>query len=341
MTQFENQPKSSDEIDLGALFEKIGNFFKDIGFGLIRFIAILRNIPFDNKFLFVLLVIIGGGIGFSYSSFLKKKFYESSMILSSEYLNKRIVDNAVDKLNLLAAEQSPKGLANALHISDSLAMTIARFEATPFVAEKELIEIEVLKEQLKNAQLNSKNQDVIDQVIKRIEIENQHAFEFKVRTYNSTTIKPLQDALVNYFKTNEYVKKRVQITHDNLVAKKEKLLKESFKMDSLKKVIYSNYKSMAEQSRQGSNNVILSDKSVTNPIEIYTQDLTLYDQRQLIERNIFLQPDFEVVDGFTEFSEPASAGKSKIILTGMFIGFLFGYAVVALRRFDKYLSEVK
>src|SRR5260221_8787911 len=92
----------TDEIDIGQIFAKIGDFFKSIGFGLIRFLALLRNTPLQSKGLFITLVIIGGIIGFSYSSFLKKKFYDSSMILSSEYLNKRIVDNAIDKLNLLA-----------------------------------------------------------------------------------------------------------------------------------------------------------------------------------------------------------------------------------------------
>lgn len=242
----ENQ-QQSDEIDLGQIFAKIGSFFNSIGLGLIRLLVLLRRTPLQNKTLFIVLVLAGAVWGYLSSSFLKKKFYDSTMILSSEYLNKRIVDNSINKLNLLAAEASPSGLASVLHISDSLAANIVKFEAKPFVAERELIEIEVLKEQLKSAQI--KNQVVIDQIIKRIEIENQHAFEFTVRTFSPTVVKPLQDALVNYFKNNDYTKKRIQITHENLIAKKDKLKRESLKLDSLKKVIFSNYKTMAEQSR--------------------------------------------------------------------------------------------
>lgn len=337
----ENQQRPSEEIDLTSLFARIGDFFKSIGFGFLRFLALIRNVPVNNKLLFVALIVGGGLLGASYSFYLKKKFYESSMILSSDYLNKRIIDSSIDKLNLLAAEETPRGLANELRISDSLASNIIKFEMKPFVAEKELIQLEVLKEQLKSAQLTNRNQGVIDQVIKRIEIENQHAFQFTVRTFSPTAIKPLQDALVNYFKGNEYIKKRIQINHDNLVAKRGKLQSESRKLDSLKKVIYANYKTMAEQSRQGSNNVILSDKAVTNPIEIFNQDLNLYDQLQSIERGIFLQPDFEVVDGFTEFDEPASASRTKTVAVAMLIGFALGYIVVGLREFDKYLSTIR
>lgn len=338
----ETQQKTpqSDEIDLGQLFSKIGDFFKNIGLGFVKFLALLRNVPLNHKILFIVLISAGAILGFLYSSQLKKKFYESTMILSSDYLNKRIVDSSIDKLNLLAEEESPKGLSKILGISDSLAKNIVKFEAKPFVSEGDLIELEVLKEQLKNAQATSKNEKVIEQVLRRIEIENRHAFEFTVRTFSPTVIKPLQEALVNYFRNNDFIKKRIEISKINLIAKKLKLQQESQKLDSLKRVIYSNYKSMADQTRQGSNNVILSDKAVTNPIEIYNQDLSLYDQMQSIERSLYLQPDFEVMDGFTEFNEPASASRLRIIFTAMLIAFGLGYLIVALRQFDKYLTKI-
>jgi hypothetical protein len=337
----ESKKTAEDEIDLNQLFAKIGDFFRGIGHGIISFAALLRNIPLKHKWLFISMTIIGGAVSYYYASYLRKKFYESSMILSSDYLNKRIMDNAIEKLNHLASEQSPRGLAKSLVISDTLAENIDRFDAKPFVAESDLIELEVLKEQLKNAQLNSKNEKVIEQVVKRIEIENRHAFELTVRTYSATSIKPLQVALVNYFKNNSYIQKRVEINRLNLQARKSKLLHDSQKLDSLKKIIYSNYRAMAEQGRQGSNNVILSDKPVTNPIDVYTQGLRIYDALEEAEKDIYLQKDFEVVDGFTEFSEPASARRSQIILTGMLIGFALGYVVVALTRLNKYLSTIE
>lgn len=335
------KPIASDEIDLGVLFAKIGDFFKRIGFGIIQFIALLRNTPFQNKVLFGSLILMGGGLGFIYSNFLKKSFYESTMILSSEYLNMRIVESSIDKLNLLAAEVSPVGLARELKITDSLALNIVKIDVKPFVSETDLIELEVLKEQLKAAQVNAKNEKVIEQVIQRIEIENRHAFEFTVRTYNPTVVKPLQDALVNYFRSNDYIKKRIEINKTTLTERKNKLEQELPKLDSLKRVIYANYKNMAEQSRQGSNNVILSDKAVTNPIEIYNQDIELYEQMLYTQRQLFLQPDFEVIDGFTEFSEPTSASVPKIIVIAMAIGFALSYLVVGVRNFDRYLASIK
>jgi hypothetical protein len=328
----------TDEIDLGQLFAKIGDFFKSIGLGFIGFLALLRRIPIENKFAFFLLIIASVAVGASYSNLLKKNYYESTMILSSSYLNKRLVDNTVDKLTLLASEQNKKGLAKILNIPDTLANNLIGFEAKPFVSEADVIELEVLKEQLKNAQ-GGKNDNVIEQVVRRIEIENRHAFEITIRTLSPTIINNIQIALVNFFRNNDYIKRRIEITKQTLLARKAKLTTDLQKLDSLKGVIFDNYKNMAAQSRQGSNNVILSDKAVTNPIEIYSEDAKLYAELQNVNKLLYLQPDFEIVDNFTEFSEPSSPSTVNIIFYSILVGIVLGYLLVATVSFNKYLAS--
>ena len=340
MTENQKQVSNSDEIDLGVLFSKIGDFFKNMGMGFLRFIALLRRIPLDHKTLFIVMVLIGVVGGISYSTYLRKDLYSTTMILSSDYMNNRIAENTIDKLNLLAEEEDKVGLAKVLQISDTLAKNIHDFTIKPFVAEADLVELEVLKEQLKNALTTNKNEKIIDQVIQRIEIENRHAFEITVRVYNPTVVGELEIALVNYFKNNEYLKKRIEITKTNMLARKQKLIGESHKLDSLKSVIYENYQNMAAQSRQGSNNVILSDKAVTNPIEIFAQDINLYNEIQSINRDLYLQNDFEVVDGFTEFSKPSSAGPLRVTAYAILIAIALSYLIVALTNFNKYLDKL-
>ncbi len=309
--------------------------------GLMRFLATLRRIPFENKISFTVIIVASIGIAFIFSFFLKKNYYESNLILSSEYLNKRLAVSTVEKLSLLAQERSKKGLARALNLEDTLADNIISFEVKPFVEERDIVELEVLKEQLRNTGLNTKNQQAIDQVVQRIEIENRHAFEITVRTLNPSVIPNLQTAIVGYFRENPYIKRRIEINKANLLRRKEKLEGDVSKIDSLKSVIYQNFKSMAEQSRQGSNNVILSDKAVTDPVEIYNQGLLIYDQLQEVNRKLYLQPDFEVVDGFTEFSEPASASLLKTVFYAVLIGIVIAYIDVALRSFNSYLANLK
>lgn len=330
-----------NEIDLAYLFSRIGAFFTSLGSALVSLLALARRTPLENKGIFAAAIVISLAAGLGYRVFLDAKYFETSMILSCNYLNKRLVDNTVQKLNQLAAQSDRSGLAKELNISDSLAKKLLKFDAKPFVAERDVIELEVLKEQLKSVQAASRNEQVIEQVLNRIEIENRHAFELTIRTSSPTAVSELQGAIVNYLRTKDYIKRRVEVTRENLLAKRNKLMRDLAKLDSLKIIIYDNYKSMADQARQGSNNVILSDKSVTDPVEIYGEDRRIYDQLQIVNYDIYLQPDFEIVDGFAEYDEPASLSLRAAMVISLLVGVALGYVIVALVSLNRYLESVK
>jgi hypothetical protein len=340
----ENQRSNpSEEIDLGGLLSRIGNGMRSAWLGFMRFLARLRRIPFENKVSFVSIIAVSVAIGLVFAFFLRKNYYESTMILSSNYLNKRLAESTVEKLSQLAREDNKSGLAKTLALKDSVAKTIVDFKVKPFVAETDIIELEVLKEQLRTAQgtASPANKVVIDQVIRRIEIENRHAYEITVRTLSPAVIQDLQQAIVDYFRTNPYIRKRIEITRINLEKRRQKLSSDISKLDSLKRVIYQNYRSMAEQSREGSNNVIFSDKAVTDPIELYDEDQEIYRHLQETERELYLQPDFEIVEGFTEFSEPANVRVIVLLFYSVLIGVFVAYLDVGLRNFNKYLANLE
>src|SRR3979411_3345333 len=100
----------ADEIDLGQVFTKIGDLFAGTWFGFMRLLALIRRVPIENKAVFLLVIAGGIVVGSLDANVLKKKFYETSMILSSDYLNKRIVDNSVEKLKKVAREEYSRGL---------------------------------------------------------------------------------------------------------------------------------------------------------------------------------------------------------------------------------------
>ena len=53
-----------------------------------------------------------------------------------------------------------------------------------------------------------------------------------------------------------------------------------------------------------------------------------------------IQSDFEVVDGFTEFSEPASASLKINIAISILIGIAVAYLIVVFTAFNKYLANL-
>lgn len=336
----ENKPKSqsSDEIDLSQVFKWIGNGFRNFGNSILNGLAGLRSIFFENKKFFGLVIIAGLTIGGLYSELLSKKYYKSSMILTCDYLNRRIVESTIEKLNLLCGEVEREGLAKELNIPVTTAKSILKFESNPFVSEDDIVEMEVLKEQLNNVAEAKK--DVVKKVIGKLEVDNKSAFQISMLISDPDAVNNLDSVIVNYLKSGDYVKRRIEINKSNLLQKKEKLVQESMRLDSLKSVLFRSFDNMSKQSKQGSNNVILSEKPLTDPLSVFTQDLFLYDQIQVINQNLYLQPDFEIIDGFTSFKEPESASLLKILVISLLISWLLGYLILGLWKFDSYLAKL-
>ncbi len=334
------KPESkSDEIDLGQLFSKLVGSIHAGWMNFMRFLATLRRVPIENKWSFTIIIAASVAIGIAFTSVVRKNFYESKMILSCDYLNKKLAENIVEKLDVLARERSKHGLAVTLGLPDSVVSKVIGFRIAPFMAETDVVDLEILKEQLRAAATNA-NKKVIDDVIERIEVENRHAYEITVRTLSPGVIKPLEDAIVNHFRKNPYIAKRIEINEKNLIELKTQLEDDISRLDSIKAGIYLSFKQMAAQSK-GSNNVIFGDKAVADPVQIFAQGILIYEVYNEVSTDLFTRKDFELIDGFTQFSDPASAGLVTMIIYSLIIGVIVAYLDVGLRSFNKYLANLQ
>jgi hypothetical protein len=334
----ENQTQRSnntDEIDLAQFFRWIGRGFSRVGDSIIYGLASLRNRFFKNRWFFLGLMILGLILGALYSEFVKMKYYKSTMVLSCDYLNTQILKNTIDKFNLLAAEKGDGGLKDVLKVDSITAMNIQKFEFTSFVSEDDVVEMEVLREQLNN--VTAEKKELVDKVIDRLEIENKNAYQISVLVYDPEIVKPLEAALVSYFQNNNYIKRRVEINRENLIDRKTMLERDLKKLDSLKLLLIKHYGTMAQRSR-GSNNVIMNDETLTTPLEVFTKDLELHEELQEVNTDLYLSPDFEIVDGFTTFTEPESAGLFQILVLSLLMSILIGYLILGAVSFDRMLA---
>lgn len=336
MEEQKQRRSNPDEIDLTQFFRWIGRGFSRMGTSIIAGIAGLRNIFYANRVFFLGIIILGLILGLLYSEILKKDYYKSSMVLSCDYLNTQILDNTIDKFNLLAEEKSTEGLQEALRLDGATAKNIQKFEFRPFVSEDDVVEMEVLREQLNN--VTSEKKELVDKVIDRLEIENKNAYEISVYVYDPTIVKPLEKALVDYFKSSGYIQRRIESNRQTLLDRRDKLQKELRKLDSLKAVMFKNYQMLSQKSR-GSNNVVVGgEEGLMNPLEVFNTDLELYEELQEVEKRLFLSPDFEIVDGFTSFQEPESASLADILAISVLLSILVGYLILGAYRFDRMLA---
>lgn len=337
MEEQTQRPSQGDEIDLAQFFRWMGRVFSDLGSSVIAGIAGLRNQFYHNRVFFIGIMVLGLILGTLYSEVLKQDYYKSSMVFSCDYLNTQILGNTIEKFNLLAAERDTEGLQEVLKLDSLMAANIRKFEFRPFVSEDDVVEMEVLREQLKN--ITGEKKELVDKVINRLRIENKNAYEISVLVYDPSIVKPLEKALVDYFRSNSYIEGRIRSNRKALEARKIKLQSELKKLDSLKVVLFQNYQSLSQKSR-GSNNVVVGgEEGLTNPLDVFTTDLEIYTDLQEVQRKLDLNTDFEVVDGFTSFKEPDSASLPDILAISLLLSIVIGYLILGAYRFDRMLAH--
>jgi hypothetical protein len=337
MEDQKQRPHSSDEIDIAQFFRWIGRGFSNLGNSIIAGIAGFRNLFYENRVFFIGIIVLGLILGALYSQLLKKDYYKSSMVLTCDYLNTQILKNTIQKFNLLAAEHDTENIQELLTIDEATARNIRNFEFRAFVSEDDVVEMEILREQLNN--VTGEKKELVDKVIDRLEIENKNAYEISVYVYDPNIVKPLEKALVDYFRGNGYIQRRIESNERNLKARKIKLEKELRKLDSLKAVLFKNYEALARTNR-GSNNVVVGgEQRPSNALDIFTKDLELHEELQEVNEKLFLSPDFEVVDGFTSFKEPESASLPDVLAISLLLSILIGYLILGAYRFDRMLAK--
>jgi hypothetical protein len=336
MENNDRKPNNSDEIDLTQFFKWVGRGLNRFGNSIIYSIATLRQLFFSHLLFFSIVIISGLALATVYFQFLDKKYYKSTMVLSCDYLNTQILANTIEKLNILCGEPGGQGLATELNIDLETARSIQKFEFKPFISENDIVEIEVLKEQLTN--LASDKKEITDRVIQKLEIQNKDAYQITALVYNPSMIKTLEVALVKYFQESDYIKRRVEINKVNLTNRKNKLMAESKKLDSLKKAIIGNIQSFSKTGG-ASNNLIMTEEALNRPLEIFTEDLRINAEILRIDEKLYLQPDFEVIEAFTTFNQPESAGLLQLLGISFFISLISGYLILGAWKFDRMLAS--
>ena len=333
----QQQSSHDDEIDLRKLFQAIGQFFINIGHGIIRLILAIRRATFRYKYLLIGAVVVGIISGLGYTNF-SKPYYKTSLLINSEYLNTQLVENGIDKLNQLCKEQLRQGLAEALSIENAVAANISKFDFKPFVDEGDILEIELFKQKLQELKIDNTD---IDKIIRQIEIKNRNTFLVTVYVLDTEIIHNLEDAIVGFFKNSPYVANRMKANktrQEQLIAK---LAADVTLLDSLKGSYNLNLKLQATKSNDASNSVILGESGAVNPVSVYNQGVSLFEKLLSNKMSLELGSDFELVDGFTTFSKPESPSfiKATVIAIGYWIA--LAYLLIILIEINTYLNRIE
>ena len=335
MEDNKKQSIASDEIDLREVFKAIGQFFLNLWNGIIHLIIHFRRTTISYYKLIAVITIISILYGvWQYKKI--KPYYKSTMLIQSAFLNNKLLENTIENLNQLTKTEGNKGFEEVLHVSPEVAKNIIRFKVEPFITDEEVIELEKLKMQLENANVGK---EVTDPILDQLTLINRRAFQLSVYVYEPELIGDLDMLLYEYIKSNAYVSKQLIAHEEELKARLGKLRQEQPKLDSLKTFLLSLLKTLSNVRREGSDNVIIGEEQLTDPLTVFQRDISLYDDILLIEKQLYLKSDFEIIDRFTPYYEPESASLQKMLWFHFELGIAIAYLLIALMGINRWLSS--
>jgi len=336
MESSNKEVSTAEDIDLRSVFSAIGSFFYKIGNGIILTVIRFRRV--SKKYLLYIIISV---LFFSVSSaiyfYFRKPKYETSFVLRCQYLDNNLMGNKIERLNKLCDNANLNLLASSLGVDSTVASEIKSFDYEPFVSEQDKINSEILQEQLRGLKIEP---DKIVELVGYATLRNTNTYKITVNVTDPAVYDYIQDPIINFFRSDQFVQQRILNHKENLEGKQKKLLSELTQIDSLKKVLF-RYIEKSSGSSSTSTNILLGDPTVSDPLKVFNKDYELYTTLQSVESEMFLKTDFEVVEGFVPYNKPANLTLYQTLSIGIIAGIGIAYFLIILIEFNKYLNRVE
>jgi len=247
----------SDEIDLGQLFQLIGNGFKKlfnfIGsiFKGIFHVLMLFLIFIQNHFIkLVIAVVIGAGLGI-FLDYRSDQKYVSSMVVEPNFNSVQQLYNNVDFYNELAKAEESVALSKALNISTQQAASIREIEIESYSDENQKIKLfdKFIRE------LDTSTVKVIDYeaYLKNFNTFDARFHKVNVVSTDNSVAKQLQPALIKSISNNGYFKLQYSMDTLNLGLQQNIYIQQGREIDSLQSLYKKVLVKEADKVMQGTN----------------------------------------------------------------------------------------
>ena len=100
------------------------------------------------------------------------------------------------------------------------------------------------------------------------------------------------------------------------------------------------YTQLSEKGRTGSNNVILGASESTNdPLNVYREDIKLYNEELAISKRLALMENIEVIKSFTPFSKPSNRSVIYVVAYSLLVGLVAAFGIILLLELNKALAQ--
>ena len=312
-----NTNHEQEEIDLGQLFGKIGNFFSSITTSIFKGILFVQK----NIILLIALVVIGAGLGYYIDN--ENRCYDNNIIVTP---NLGGADYLYSKIDLLSSKlkEGDKKFFKAIGVNTS--DKIIFIEVEPVIDIYSFVNSNTA---IANNAQNTQNFELmkllaessdINKVIKdKITSKNYPHHNIHIITSSKTSRNEIIDPILKYLNTDEYFGQILATSRENVNIKINKNLEIIAQTDSLIGTLTRNL-----SNQKGSNLVYNNENNQFNSLfelknnlinEIASQKINLINLKSFIK-------DISIVTNV--INNKGTNGKMKLVFPILFIfGFIF------------------
>lgn len=343
---------NNDELDLGQLFNMIGNllnrivlFVKSIFVGLFYFL--MRLLIFIKKTLkYAIITLVAGTIiGFILQEYIISKKYIGTINLETNFDSATHLYNDVDYYNSLIEEKKTDELQRIFAITEKEAESLKEFLAFSKTGRSEVVTMYAQT-------VSNLDPSLLESLTFETYLNSLRGLDFKKQTLavestDPTIFRKLQPAIVNSITNNNYFEERRRVTLQN-ISKTDSLLRANIhETDSVMNVVIT---AKMEEARRGilptSNSFIMSElgKSDRKPVELELLERKI-ELSKLLNQNSHEQlKQSEVIKVISNFpnigyQKEGILSNYTLLVPLLFLGILYSY--ILLLRFNNYLNKLE
>ena len=326
------QQNSSDEVDLGVLFNAIGRFFnhlfkffKSIFNTILLLIILPLKLMLKYYKIIFLGLVVAAALGFLADNY-KKELYESKMIVKPFFDSKyELIDN-IEYYNSLISDRNIEQLTNVFEVDEEYAKSLVKFEISkgPETENERRLEFEEFITKIDSLRASEITFEGYDN---NRNMYAYNSYKIKVLSKQKDGFSSLEKGL-NKSLISPYAIKQKQKQDSILAIEKIRVLNSLSTIDSLQTI----YKKVLREQSSTDNvagfnvkdGLILQEKTRTFEVDLINKEVELRRQLSLIESEIVENSNyFEVLSSFQNVGsvyKPISTRYKFIFPLLVFVG---------------------
>ncbi len=277
---------SSEEVDLGQLFQVIGNgfrkFFLFIGniFKGIFHTVILFLLFLQKHFIkFAIAAVVGLALGI-YLDMVKEPKYISTMVVEPNFNSVQQLYNNVNFYNELAEAEDSIALAEALDVTVKEAAKLKKFVVESYSDENQ--KVQLFDKFVRSLDSTTKKAIDMENYLKNFNSMDARFHTISVTATNNTVAKKIQPSIIKSISRNEYFQLQQSISDKNISLQDSLYKKQLMEVDSLQRLYKRVMEKEADKPLQGTNISLGENGSQEN------KELALINQVDKLKQNLVL-----------------------------------------------------